>query len=524
MDDDLCAKCEEKPGDVRCSCGERFCEYCFSKKHLPRNQTHKRGGSKKTETKWNKIKGVVSNIASSFSPASHFQRDETTKWFGLHISSPPGRKDRIATLFETTRFSSLLEESLHFNKRSPKRQYPSICSFVGDTGAGKSTLIRSLIFDSERSLDFDPPDAPVPGAQTGSSAIRSTTGEVNLYLDPSTFGTVAPIFYADCEGLLGTEPLAAEHQTEWARYGQRYLIESKDGKPVDRRTAVKTIYPRFLYIFSDVICYVTRNHRAWAESALRLLDWSKVGVQNTINQHALPALIIVLNGPTLENEAWLGDDHEVVTDAFFQAIEKEISETTEFRELAQKHGDKTMRQLFARSFSSVYVHYIPLEGFGSLGTSLEIINQTNRLAKRVRRDAERVQAQRAESWTRFDTTQMSQVVHYAFAHLASGSPEPFDFGQCRRQISVPDTTEGNFSDFLGLSLKNEMEARFDDTAAVIATSLLRNSLSANKDDIVLLPSVVFDKDTQAICTRAISQFLDSKLPCAYIDPVPARNA
>lgn len=185
-------------------------------------------------------------------------------------------------------------------------------------------------------MDFDPLDAPVPGAQTGSSAIRSTTGEVNLYLDPSTFGTAAPMFYADCEGLLGTEPLAAEHQTEWARYGQRYLIESKDGKPVDRRTAVKTIYPRFLYIFSDVICYVTRNHRAWAESALRLLDWSKVGVQNTINQHALPALIIVLNGPTLENEAWLGNDHEVVTDAFFQAIEKEISETTEFRELAQK--------------------------------------------------------------------------------------------------------------------------------------------------------------------------------------------
>lgn len=140
-----------------------------------------------------------------------------------------------------------------------------------------------------------------------------------------------------------------------------------------------------------------------------------------------------------------------------------------------------MRQLFSRSFSSVYVHYIPLEGFGSLGTSLEIINQTTRLAKRVRRDAERVQTQRAESCTRFDTTQMSQVVHYAFAHLASGSSEPFDFGQCRRQISVPDTTEGHFSEFLGLSLKNKMEARFDDTAAVIATSLLRNSLKANKD-------------------------------------------
>ncbi|KAF5687085.1 hypothetical protein FCIRC_2473 [Fusarium circinatum] len=490
MDDDLCAKGEERPGDVRCSCGERFCEYCFSKKHLPRNQTHKRGGSKKTETKWNKIKGVVSDIASSFSPASHFQRDETTKWFGLHISSPPGHKDRITTLVETTRFSSLLEESLHFHKHSPKRQYPSICSFVGDTGAGKSTLIRSLIFESERALDFDPLDAPVPGAQTGSSAIRSTTGEVNLYLDPSTFGTVAPMFYADCEGLLGTEPLAAEHQTEWAKYGQRYLIESKNGKPVDRRTAVKTIYPRFLYIFSDVICYVTRNHRAWAESALQLLDWSKVGVQNAINQHALPALIIVLNGPSLENEAWLRDDHEAVTDAFFQAIEKEISATTEFRELAQK---APWRQDNEAAVCKELLQCL----YQPLGEASQ------------ERDAERVQAQRAESWTRFDTTQMSQVVHYAFAHLSSGSPEPFDFGQCRRQISVPDTTEGHFSEFLGLSLKNQMEARFDDTAAVIATSLLRNSLSANKDDIVLLPSVVFDKDTQAICKRAIGQFLDS---------------
>ncbi|KAF5267455.1 hypothetical protein FOXYS1_1652 [Fusarium oxysporum] len=48
MDDDSCAKCEEKPGDVRCSCGERFCEYCFSNKHLPRNPTHKRVEAKRT--------------------------------------------------------------------------------------------------------------------------------------------------------------------------------------------------------------------------------------------------------------------------------------------------------------------------------------------------------------------------------------------------------------------------------------------------------------------------------------------
>ncbi|KAF5640090.1 ankyrin [Fusarium tjaetaba] len=40
MDEDTCAKCEEKPGNVCCSCGERFCQYCFANKHLPRNRTH----------------------------------------------------------------------------------------------------------------------------------------------------------------------------------------------------------------------------------------------------------------------------------------------------------------------------------------------------------------------------------------------------------------------------------------------------------------------------------------------------
>ncbi|KAF5230716.1 hypothetical protein FANTH_13708 [Fusarium anthophilum] len=48
MADDSCAKCEKKPGNVRCCCGERFCQYCFSNKHLPRNPTHKEIEAKRT--------------------------------------------------------------------------------------------------------------------------------------------------------------------------------------------------------------------------------------------------------------------------------------------------------------------------------------------------------------------------------------------------------------------------------------------------------------------------------------------
>src|SRR2546421_4142148 len=56
-----------------------------------------------------------------------------------------------------------------------------------------------------------------------------------------------------------------------------------------------------------------------------------------------------------------------------------------------QYGDKTMRQLFSRSYSSVYVHYVPLKGRGPLGTSAEIYKQTERLSQRIKSDTERVQ-------------------------------------------------------------------------------------------------------------------------------------
>lgn len=144
-----------------------------------------------------------------------------------------------------------------------------------------------------------------------------------------------------------------------------------------------------------------------------------------------------------------------------------------------------MRQLFSRSFSSVYVHYVPLEGYGRRGSSNEILRQISRLDERIKQDAERVQNQRAESWIRFTTAQMSQFVHFAFTHLASGSSEPFDFDQCSRQISIPDTIEGYFSEFLTLSLAVDMEQRFAATAAVIATSLLRQYLEVNREGTLI---------------------------------------
>ena len=130
---EVCAKCEERPGDIICSCEERFCQQCFFGAHIPRNPRHRQGGTKESEHFWNRITGKLSGLQ-----ASHFKDDENTKWFGLHVQV--NGRDRFTELVETPRFSSLTTDSLHFYSNSPKRQYPSICSFVGDTGAGKSFL------------------------------------------------------------------------------------------------------------------------------------------------------------------------------------------------------------------------------------------------------------------------------------------------------------------------------------------------------------------------------------------------
>ncbi|KAK3936131.1 hypothetical protein QBC46DRAFT_367088 [Diplogelasinospora grovesii] len=503
---EICEKCEEMPGDVKCSCGARYCERCFTTKHLARNPKHRRGGTTKTDKAWAWVSGAYATFTDSASRATHFEHEEATKWFGLHIQKVG--TDRVTRLVETPRFSRLVEASVYHKTNSPHRQFPSITSFVGETGAGKSTLIRSLIHNAAKWDMFDNLEAPVPGAQTGMSACLPTTGEVNLYLDPDTFGTAVPHFLADCEGMLGGEPAAAQHQKDWSKHGRRYLLESKDGKQIDRNTAVMTIYPRFLYIFSDVICMP-------GLMAVKLLEWSLVGAHNTVNQSALPALIIVLNGPTIENEAWISDDHDAATRDFFMAVEQEINENATLREMAKKHGDKTMRELLLRNFSTVYVHYIPLNGFKSLGNSGVIMPQIERLARRIWNDAKRVQNERADTWSLFDAKQLGIAFDYAFKHLASGSDEPFDFSQCRQQMSLPATVEGHFAEFLGRCMYNSVHENFDVAAAVMGSCIVRHSLKSERSDL-LHPSVVFNKEVKETCRRALDQFLSNSQPCAYV--------
>jgi hypothetical protein len=181
-------------------------------------------------------------------------------------------------------------------------------------------------------------EAPVVGSSTEPSKATSTSGEVNLYKEPSTFGTSTPILYADCEGLDGGEPVCSKHQKHWSKYGRSYVMSQRhsSGESMDRKTAVNTIYPRFLYIFSDVICMVTSNPRLFGNIATRLMKWSEQGAKKSLNQYALPAVIIIINKSTTEYPEWIGEDTGQATRDFFKRTEGELNSNNDLKALAEK--------------------------------------------------------------------------------------------------------------------------------------------------------------------------------------------
>lgn len=120
-----------------------------------------------------------------------------------------------------------------------------------------------------------------------------TSGDVHLYADPGTYYEQYPMLYADCEGLDGGEriPVGAQHQeamlatpvpTETSRKRSTSVITSNHRIPnkirkahkaakelrwatnsesCKREFAVRHLYPRLLYAFSDIVIFVLRNER-----------------------------------------------------------------------------------------------------------------------------------------------------------------------------------------------------------------------------------------------------------------------
>lgn len=131
--------------------------------------------------------------------------DLQTAWFG--VFRPEDSRPSFQLYGRLLELTSKPTDNQGLNQDSEQRnRTPGLVSFVGDTGAGKSSLIRLLIENQNR--DSHPFQNPVVGSST---SIQPTSEDVHLYADPWTASSDAPLLYADCEGLLGGDraPLVA---------------------------------------------------------------------------------------------------------------------------------------------------------------------------------------------------------------------------------------------------------------------------------------------------------------------------
>lgn len=118
-------------------CDIMVCDGCWKKQLAHTTDDDRRVQHEKCETE---LRGLMEWLKPMGNSGSGGTFQVSTKWFGVRIISPTD-----ASLETTSRFNDISMSVVD-------DKFPSLISFVGETGAGKSTLISALLgVISERS-------------------------------------------------------------------------------------------------------------------------------------------------------------------------------------------------------------------------------------------------------------------------------------------------------------------------------------------------------------------------------------
>eukprot|EP01114_Cavostelium_apophysatum_P014917 TRINITY_DN3976_c0_g1_i1.p1 TRINITY_DN3976_c0_g1~~TRINITY_DN3976_c0_g1_i1.p1 ORF type:complete len:1053 (+),score=230.57 TRINITY_DN3976_c0_g1_i1:184-3342(+) len=172
-----------------------------------------------------------------------------------------------------------------------KKQISNIVAVCGDTHVGKSTLISSLLKETQTELQVKP-EVAAPNQNS------PTTAHIQFYDSNDTIENLSRIRYLDLEGENGGKPPrnALSEKLE-ALLGLLGITEYQQR----RRKAVSENMPRLGFVTSDVIVFV------WNESFANASYMNRVrklvnDATESVDSASAPALILIYNKCSLDEE------------------------------------------------------------------------------------------------------------------------------------------------------------------------------------------------------------------------------
>ncbi|KAI1453420.1 hypothetical protein F4805DRAFT_443421 [Annulohypoxylon moriforme] len=512
-----------------------FCDTCWPKwvLHVPGaigwgGKPHEKADPVVIE----KLRQILEPVRTEAEHEAELIRDRETTWFGF------GRDSSGHPIFQDFgRFAAIMSES-HSSRITDR--YPQLVSFIGETGAGKSTLVKLLI-DHQNSHSSGAINHYSPVTSSNNDYIP-TTGDVHLYAEPSTLLTRTPLLFVDCEGFNGGEamPKALRYHSHdgngeelsshkdiksllRSRYSsQRYIAWANSPQTQKREYTVSQLYPRILYTFSDVVVFVLRNPRSFESTVLdKLVRWGAASVDKSLNQPVLPHAIIVLNATEdVDEKNWdVATATRMLMSAIQGAIEREPA-LYEYVQIWRKRGKeiKSTEDLLTQYYSSITIIRIPRRGSYML-----MDQQAEKLFNLIKSRCSDSHLKKKQARMLANSDMFQVYLQASYDHFTKDLESPFDFVQeALRNNPVSRSFEGNILN-LAVSMKDHSKDKglrddasklFLKLAPMVASCVMFDAVRQNRLGIgaQLLSNAYAD-----LCTSALRVFADLYWPCSFHD-------